>query len=207
LRSTPIKRIIASGAEGITSIGAEPYLPARQFPTYSVRRAGASRLVRGVTYQGALSKEEVKTTMERIDALTEDYLDECANLLVFAFNREPWNESWTFETAKEELRWTLSVPGYEGFVSRGEEISRLATGYCEQEGNRRVFCLRTLCVRPDLQGKGVGSSLLRHLEETLKELNVAGIYLLTRKGGQAEAFYRNNGYEVSSEDVVMIREW
>jgi aminoglycoside 6'-N-acetyltransferase I len=53
----------------------------------------------------------------------------------------------------------------------------------------------------------VGRRLIRHLEETLRKTTVAGVYLLTRKGGKAEAFYRKNGYAVISEDVVMIREW
>ena len=144
--------------------------------------------------------------VERFEALTEDHLDECAHLVVSAFSGEPWNESWTFETAREELRWILSVPGYEGFVSKGEGISGFATGYREQDGDRRVFYLRILCVRPDLQGKGVGRRLVRHLEETLRETNVTVVYLITRKGGRAEAFYRKNGYGVSSEDIVMTRE-
>ena len=100
---------------------------------------------------------------ESIEPLTQHYLEECAHLLVLAFNREPWNESWTLETAREELRWTMSVPGYKGFVSKGEGISGFATGYCEQDGNRRVFYLRVLCVKPNLQGKGVGSRLLARI--------------------------------------------
>ena len=105
--------------------------------------------------------------MEWIEPLTEEHLEECAHLLVSAFNSEPWNESWTLETAKEELRWTLDVPGYEGFVSRGERISGFATGYREQDDGRRVFYLRLLCVEPKIQGQGVGRRLVRHLEETL----------------------------------------
>jgi hypothetical protein len=32
------------------------------------------------------------------------------------------------------------------------------------------------------------------------------IYLITHKGTPAEAFYRKNGYGVSSEDIVMTQE-
>ena len=38
-------------------------------------------------------------------------------------------------------------------------------------------------------------------------MTVAGVYLITRKGGQTEAFYKKNGYTVSSEDIVMVRQW
>ena len=36
---------------------------------------------------------------ERIEAFTADHLDECANLLMVTFNAEPWNDSYTYDTA------------------------------------------------------------------------------------------------------------
>lgn len=145
--------------------------------------------------------------VERIETLTEEHLDECARVLISAFNDEPWNEHWTLETAKKELFWTLHAPGFLGFACVGDEISGFAAGYLEQSDKSRVFYLRSLCVRRDLHGKGVGSRLLKHLEQTLQEMDVNLIYLITHKGGQAEAFYERNGYRVSSEDIVMIHKW
>ena len=65
---------------------------------------------------------------------------------------------------------------------------------------------KTLCVRPDAQGKGVGTRLLGHLKEELAGRGINMVYLLTRKGTPAEAFYRKNGYGVSQEDM-MTHEW
>ena len=47
---------------------------------------------------------------ERIEALREEHLDECAHLYVSTFNAEPWNQRWTLETANKKLAWTLGVP-------------------------------------------------------------------------------------------------
>ncbi len=51
---------------------------------------------------------------ERIEPLEERHLDECAHLLVSTFNAEPWNENWTFDTAKKTLDQTLEAPGFMG---------------------------------------------------------------------------------------------
>ena len=56
-----------------------------------------------------------------------------------------------------------------------------------------------------MQGTGVGSRLLGRLKEHLGEGGVNTIYLITHEGTPAEAFYRKNGYSVSSEDIVMTR--
>ena len=53
----------------------------------------------------------------------------------------------------------------------------------------------------------MGSKLVKHLEQTLQEMGVNLIYLITHKGGRTEAFYKENGYWISPEDVVMIHEW
>ena len=144
---------------------------------------------------------------ERIESFEEEHVDECARLLVSTFNAEPWNDSWTLDTAKKEIRWTMEVPGFVGLVSLDEGVLAFATGYREPDDRRDVFYLKTFCVRPDAQGTGVGSRLIGHLKERLGEGGVNTIYLITHKGTPAEAFYRKNGYRVSSEDIVMTQEW
>src|SRR3712207_1292918 len=100
----------------------------------------------------------------RIVPLTEDHLDECASVIVAAFNAEPWNDSWTRETAREELAWTLRVPGYAGLVSLDDGgVLALATGYREPDDLRQVFYLKTFCTRPDVQGTGAGGELIERL--------------------------------------------
>ncbi len=82
-----------------------------------------------------------------------------------------------------------------------------ATGYREPDDRRESFFLRTLCVRPEAQRKGVGSRLLEHLEEHLKKSSVNTIYLITHKGIPAERFYGRHGYKTNDEDILMTHEW
>ena len=144
---------------------------------------------------------------EHIEAFTAEHLDECARLAVATFNAEPWKDEWTLDTARQELVWTMGVPGFAGLVSLDGGIVAFATGYRETDDRREVFFLRTLCVRPEAQGTGVGSRLLGHLKGHLAKSGVNTIYLVTHKGIPAERFYRKHGYKVSDEDIVMTHEW
>ena len=143
---------------------------------------------------------------ERIEALTADHLGECAHLLVVTFNAEPWNDSYTSDTARKQLAWHLSVPGCAGFVSISGGVSAFAVGYREPTDVGDVFNLSIFCVRPDVQRTGVGTRLLRHLEERLGEAGVKTIYLGTRKETPAEYFYEKHGYGASAEDIEMSRD-
>ena len=144
----------------------------------------------------------------RIVPLTETHLDGCARVLVAAFNAEPWNDRWTRETAREELAWTLGVPGYAGLVCLDDGgVAAFATGYREPDDLRKVYYLKTFCVRPDAQGTGVGSEVLGDLREYLDAMGVDTIYLLTRRDTPAERFYARHGYTSKPEDVIMTLEW
>jgi aminoglycoside 6'-N-acetyltransferase I len=140
---------------------------------------------------------------ERIEPLRVEHLDECAHLFMTAFNAEPWNDSYTPDTAKKQLAWHLRVPGCLGLVSVNDGIVAFAIGYREPTDVEEVFHLSIFCVRPDAQRTGVGSRLLWNLEDRLRETGVRTVYLGTRKGTPAEAFYEKHGYGASAEDIEM----
>ena len=140
---------------------------------------------------------------ERIETFEIDHLDDCAHLFMTAFNAEPWNDSYTLDTAKKQLAWHLEVPGCVGLVTVSDGIVAFAVGYREPTDVGDVFHLSIFCVRPDAQRTGVGSRLLNRLAERLGKSGVNSIYLGTNKGTPAEAFYRKHGYKVSDEEIEM----
>ncbi len=143
---------------------------------------------------------------ERIEEFEADHLDECAHLFMTAFNAEPWNDKYTLDTAKKQLAWHLEVPGCVGLVTVNDGIVAFAIGYQEPTDVGDVYHLSIFCVRPDVQRTGVGSRLLRTLEDRLRESGVKTVYLGTNKGTPAEAFYRKHGYTVSEEEIEMSRD-
>ncbi|MED3985791.1 hypothetical protein P4646_17275 [Peribacillus simplex] len=53
--------------------------------------------------------------MTEMVPLTSENLELCIELYMNVFNSEPWNERWTYETAKERLSDLLHTPKFLGF--------------------------------------------------------------------------------------------
>lgn len=68
---------------------------------------------------------------ERIETFGVEHLDDCARLFLTAFNAEPWNDSYTLDTAKKQLVWHLEVPGCVGLVSLNDGVTAFTIGYRE----------------------------------------------------------------------------
>ncbi|MFE4814426.1 GNAT family N-acetyltransferase [Peribacillus simplex] len=136
--------------------------------------------------------------------LTSENLEQCIELYMNVFNRAPWNESWTYETAKERLSDLLHTPKFLGFLFL---VDHIAVGFVA--GNSKVsyqgltFYLAELCVNNEMQGKGHGSKMLQSLEDELQKREIKSLYLLTANDGLAEAFYLKNDYVVNEDRVVM----
>lgn len=136
--------------------------------------------------------------------LTSENLEPCIELYMNVFNSEPWNESWTYETAKERLTDLLNTPKFLGFLFH---VDHNPVGFIA--GNSKVsyqgltFYLAELCVNNQLQGKGYGSKMLHSLEDELQKRGIKSLYLLTANDGLAEAFYRKNDYVVNEHRIVM----
>ena len=142
---------------------------------------------------------------ERIEAFNKDHLDECAELLVAAFNAEPWNDSYTHDTARTQLAWHLGVPGFLGLVSVKDGIVAFAIGYREPTDEGDIFHLSIFCVRPDVQRTGIGTRLLQTLEGSLRVAGIGTVYLGTHRGTPAEAFYAKHGYRTNAKEIEMSR--
>lgn len=57
--------------------------------------------------------------------------------------------------------------------------------------------LRSVAIRKDLQGKGIGKKLVEQIEIVAKESGISALYLLTKT---ASEFFKTNGYQVIHRD-------
>ena len=143
---------------------------------------------------------------EEIYFFTQKKLDECALLFVEVFNNKPWNESWTFETAKLLLSQILNTPGFIGLILQKQGIILgFVIGCCEQRDKSKNFYLKEICVCSNKQRQGIGTKLIQHLMYRLNEIGVNLIYLLTMKDEYAEEFYSKNGFQASQRMIMMTK--
>jgi aminoglycoside 6'-N-acetyltransferase I len=144
--------------------------------------------------------------MEQIIKFSDELLKQCANLYVSIFNKEPWNDEWTVETASARLKHIHNTPNSLGYVYINEEgLIGFALGYSEQWFNGVHFNLVEFCVTTSLQRKGNGTKLLQVFEKELKRKNISHINLFTSKGDIAESFYRKNDYYTDPNMIIMAK--
>ncbi|MBD2614598.1 MAG: GNAT family N-acetyltransferase [Nostoc sp. ZfuVER08] len=144
---------------------------------------------------------------EEIQSFSIEYLEPCAYLYVEVFNSKPWNEQWSFNTARTRLFEITNTPGFVGFIFKQDELLGFLAGYCKQGQKSKSFYLEEICVRPDNQRQKIGTKLLDKLMQTLTSIEVKSVYLLTNKDGQAEAFYTKHGYQRKQEMIFMTKKF
>jgi ribosomal protein S18 acetylase RimI-like enzyme len=142
----------------------------------------------------------------KLTSIKPEDLTQCADLFVTVFNNEPWNEHWQPSAVLARLTDIFHTPGFHGIAAFNETvIVGFALGYIEQWDQQRVFYLKEMCVKTDLQRQGIGAKLIEYLERDLKQRSISKIYLLTARDSLAEAFYRKAGFYVSAKMIMMAK--
>lgn len=131
----------------------------------------------------------------------------CADILCSVYNNEMWKCRWDRETAIEYLTDFFAVKRFVGYVlTEGGEI--LGAVFAREKvwwNNSEVF-VEEMFIRPKLQRKGLGSLLLKKVEEYIAEKGLAGITLSTNRYAPAPDFYRKNGFTDCEHVLFMAKE-
>ena len=132
------------------------------------------------------------------------YLEPCVALFLTVFTRPPWNEDWAMTTAAARFTDLLHTPGFYGVIAiDATEMVGFAAGYTEHWARTQHFYLKELCVAPQHQRQGIGTTLLQTICTELAARGVERISLLTSRVSPAEDFYRKRGFYVSQKMVMM----
>ena len=139
--------------------------------------------------------------------LNEENIIEAAKLYRDTFNGEPWNDSWTIETAKERIMDIFDArTAYAMTVYENNELVGFILGKKEAYFDNIIFEIKEFCVKPTLQGLGIGKTILKEFEKRLKDKGIGTVSLITCRGIRTEGFYEKNGYKTSKEMIFMTKE-
>lgn len=139
----------------------------------------------------------------KITDMTLPHIDEYADLFVEVFNSAPWNDSWTRQTALARIRSMMDCPSFTGkAIYRGDDLLGVIWGQKEPYYDGIHFLVQEFCVRACEQKKGYGTRLLTALRESLANIGVTNIYLVTARGG-AEEWYARRGFRTSERMILM----
>ncbi len=144
---------------------------------------------------------------ETIVPMTFDRIEQCVELYINFFKKEPWNETWTDRDAKERLTDLMHTPKCLGYLLyENDALIGFIAGNSKQSYTGFTFYLAEFCISNQIQGKSYGSKLLLYLEDELKKRDISSLYLLTANGGLAEAFYLKNNYTINENRIVIKKD-
>ncbi|WP_167859348.1 GNAT family N-acetyltransferase [Paenibacillus cymbidii] len=130
--------------------------------------------------------------------LGPDDIEKCVALYIDVFNRPPWNNEWTPETARRLVHDLWHTPGFRGYaaIDETQDDSPVAAvlGKEKQWWKGTEFWIEEFFVRPDSQGQGIGSRLLAFVCADLRDRGIDQAVLLTDKSAPAFAFYTDRGF-------------
>jgi aminoglycoside 6'-N-acetyltransferase I len=134
------------------------------------------------------------------------------------FTGEPWNDDWS-NTAQldaymtdlagnaNSLCYGFFEDGADGSTggSSGGQMLALAIGSIKHWFRGTEYAIDELCVRTDMQGKGIGSAFLEALQNELAAQDIHTIYLETDDWVPAFEFYKKRGFIHIKEHVSLYK--
>lgn len=141
----------------------------------------------------------------KVIKLTEKYLEESVDLFIDTFSREPWNDEYDSRQQVKDffinhMRNNYFL-GYIGLID--EKVVALSLGMKKPWIAGMEYYIDEFCISYDFQGKGIGSSFLKGIEELLIDEKVEGMILNTERDYPSCNFYEKNGFKILGNLVVL----
>ncbi|NIK76805.1 GNAT superfamily N-acetyltransferase [Paenibacillus castaneae] len=142
-----------------------------------------------------------------VTTMTIGMLEECVDLFIDVFTREPWND--VYESRDQVKRFFENhfnnnyFLGYVAIVDK--EIIALSLGMRKPWIEGMEYYIDEFCVSAKMQRSGVGSQFMKLIEIDLKAKNLNSVLLLTDKYYPSHQFYEKVGYRVVEDTIVMFK--
>ncbi len=142
--------------------------------------------------------------MISITPMEKKALNDYSELYASVFNAEPWNDSWTLDSAKLRIESFMNDNSFFGMELRdGGVLKGIIFGQWEYYFDGKYFRIVEFCVRTSQQGRGFGKSLLSAFKEKLARLGAVTIFLITQHGERTEGWYTRQGFRTAGQDIIM----
>lgn len=129
-------------------------------------------------------------------------------LFLSVFTAEPWKDDWSDQ--KQLNAYIHDLTGQSNSLAYGLYEDGKMTGV--SMGNIRHWFTGTeyyideFCIRPDRQGRGLGTLFLKEIEKAIRDLGMTQIFLQTESTVPAYDFYRKNGFNELTEHVSFAKQ-
>ena len=147
----------------------------------------------------------ISTEAVRITEFSTTMIDECTDLFLKVFALEPWNDRWASrQDAKKYLESHYAFNSFLGYVAVYDgRIVGASFGFIKPWQRGLEYYINEFFVDTAVQGKGVGTLLLKQIAADIKGKNMNAIILTTQKAFPAYGFYVKNGFTEIAGEVFL----
>lgn len=141
----------------------------------------------------------------KVIKLEEYMIDECVDLYMDTFSKEPWNDEYesrqqVVDFFKNHIKNNYFL-GYVAIVDK--KIIALSIGMKKPWIKGMEYYIDEFCVSYLMQGQGVGSQFLKEIEKITEVEGINGMILNTEKEYPSYNFYIKNGFK-SINDLIVL---
>ena len=143
--------------------------------------------------------------MVHIEKMMSEHIDECVDLFIDVFTREPWNDVYdSREQVVQFFENHIANNYFVGYIMKNaDEVIAMSLGSKKPWIQGMEYYIDQFCVKADYQRHGIGGRFLELIEKNIHANGMNAIILNTEKGFPSEKFYLKNGF-CSFEELVIL---
>lgn len=127
--------------------------------------------------------------------------------LYISYYNEQEDSCWNENTARKRIHQVLSMEDSYGLIVENENsVLGFLMGYFKQYDDIIGYTLDEIVIAYEYQNKGIGSMLLRELEQRVKEKGASCVELQAVNDDMHERYYGKAGYQ-NVKNFVMKVKW
>lgn len=146
--------------------------------------------------------------MIELKELQSEDFDQIKDLFRSVFMAPPWNDDWSDENQLDlYLHEIMDVPlslNYGLYVD--EKLVGISLGKIKHWCGGTEYFIEELCIKTDMQSKGLGSKFMNLIENNIIKKDVQQIFLITQRTVPAYSFYKKKGFHEIEEHASMFKE-
>ena len=143
--------------------------------------------------------------MVHIEKMMSEHIEECVDLFIDVFTREPWNDVYdSREQVVQFFENHIANNYFVGYIMKNaDEVIAMSLGSKKPWIKGMEYYIDHFCVKADYQRHGIGGRFLELIEKNIHANGMNAIILNTEKGFPSEKFYLKTGF-CSFEELVIL---
>ncbi|MDO8623622.1 MAG: N-acetyltransferase [archaeon] len=128
-------------------------------------------------------------------------LKEISNLFRTESSKKPYNDKWTQKIALKEVTGFFKKKDMYVAIINKKIVGFIVSSICSD--NKKKAYIDELWLKPEYQGKGIGKSLVKFIEDKYKKKGIKILRVVSSKKARAFGFYKKVKFKELKELVFM----